>query len=207
MFNSAQKGHLGLIVLLLVLVLGAGSIFYFKSQNPKTVPSINITPENSTNPTTTEKPISNMANPFKTFSGKDLKISFKYPKDWFVNEKYFDLMITSYKTYIGEGRLPAKSDIRININEASLCQQTLDEDVEKGGCGEGVNTKNQVLSKEVKNYSGNEFITYKIKYPNSQPATFYYLKKGDQILQISKSPNPSQFEKEFEALIKSIQFN
>ena len=50
------------------------------------------------------------------------------------------------------------------------------------------------------------FYIYTIEDSREEQQTYYYLQKGDKILQISKEPDPSQFEKEFEEIINSITF-
>lgn len=143
---------------------------------------------------------------FKTHTSLDLKIYFQYPNGWYVDEKNGNVLITSYRTFIGEGKKAAANQVRLNITRAILCQKTLDEDVLLGGCGEGKNTKNEILSKDIEKVPSGSFITYKIKYPNGQLDTFYYLQHDDTILQISKQPDPSNFEKEFEDIVNSIRF-
>ncbi|MEK7534008.1 MAG: hypothetical protein AAB600_01595 [Patescibacteria group bacterium] len=143
---------------------------------------------------------------YLTYTSQDLKISFEYPRDWHVDEKDRSILIVSYATRIGKGSTPNKNQIKMFINSASLCQKSLDEDVLLGGCGEGENTKNEILSKDIKKAPSGLFIIYKIKYPTGQMDTFYYLQHYDTILQISKQPDPSQFEKEFEDIINSIRF-
>ena len=56
---------------------------------------------------------------------------------------------------------PKSNEIAIVLSQASLCQKTLDLDVLLGGCGEGQNSKNEVLSKDTKELTGGSFITYK----------------------------------------------
>lgn len=143
---------------------------------------------------------------FKTHTSQDLKISFQYLREWNVDEKNGNVLITSYRTFIGQGKKATTNQVRLNITRASLCQKTLDEDVLLGGCGEGKNTKNEVLSKDIKKVLSGSFIVYKIKYPTGQLDTSYYLQHEDVILQISKQPDPSQFEKEFEEIVNSITF-
>lgn len=145
---------------------------------------------------------------FNNHVSKDLRISFYYPNNWFLSEKDRDILIASYNTSIGEGSTPDKSQLKIFINNESLCQETLDKEVLLGGCGEGATANNEILSKEVKEFPAGLFITYKIKYPTGKPDTFYFLqqKHGDRIIQISKQPDPSQFEKEFNAIVESITF-
>ena len=142
----------------------------------------------------------------KTHTSEDLKLSFQYPKDWHVDDRYQKILLSNYQTSLNQNNQPQLGEIAITFKHASLCQKTLDEDVLLGGCGEGKNSKNEILSKTTKQVSAGSFITYAIRYPSGQGDTFYYLQQGDTILQISKQPDPSQFEKEFEAIINSIEF-
>ncbi len=140
------------------------------------------------------------------YTSNAINISFQYPQGWYVDEKNKKTVVTSYSSQIGDGIEPTERELRITIITASLCQPTLDEDVLKGGCGEEMHSRNTILSKSTKEYSGGTFITYAIQYSTGEKDTFYYLQKGDRILQISKQPDPSQFENEFEKIISSIEF-
>ena len=185
-----QQGHI-LIILIILLTIIVGIFIYSKSNQPS------IQPEKISQPT---------VSALKNYTSQSLKISFKYPKDWYMDDRYQKVLISNYQTSLNQNNQPKGNEIAVTIKHASLCQKTLDEDVLLGGCGEGQNSKNEILSKDTKNVSSGSFIIYKIKYPTGQKDTFYYLEKGNQILQISKQPYPSQFEKEFEDLINSIEF-
>lgn len=140
------------------------------------------------------------------YRSTDLKISFNYSKEWYIDDRDYNLLLTNYPTNQNRNEPPKTNQIEIQMHNASLCQPTLDQDVLLGGCGEGVNTKNEILSKDVKKVGDGLFTIYKIKYPTGKEATLYYLQKDERILQISKKPDPSMFEKEFEEIINSIKF-
>lgn len=202
-----QKGNTFIYLLAAALVfIGLGIFIKTQIISPKTA---------NYQTTTTNAPLLPSPNPsafqeipldLKTHISNDLKISFKYLSKWLVNEKNRDILVTSYVTNIGEGKLPDDNQIRITIDQASLCQKTLDEEVLKGGCGEGVNSENKILSKDIKELQSGTFSTYKIKYPSGQETTVYYLQKAERVLQITKNPDPSKLEKEFNDLINSIEF-
>lgn len=137
---------------------------------------------------------------------KDLKISLSYPRGWYVDDRYQSILLTNYQTSQNRDDKPIESQVRIMISNASLCQQSLDQEVLRGGCGEGKNTENQILAKEVKNLQSGLFITYQIRYPIGQEDIWYYLQSQNRIIQISKEPDPSQHEKEFEKIVNSIRF-
>ncbi len=141
-----------------------------------------------------------------SYTSKDLKLSFQYPNGWILDEKNREILIANYKTSLNQNNQPEIDQVAIIFDNASLCQPTLDEEVLKGGCGEGVNSRNTILSKTAKEYPGGSFIVYAIRYPTEQEDTFYYFQNADKILQISKQPDPSLFEKEFESIINSIRF-
>lgn len=143
---------------------------------------------------------------YKTYQSNDLKIIFNYPVKWYMQEKNREVMITSYETTMGDNLKPTSSQVKIFIDNASLCQPTLDQEIALGGCGEGLNTKNEILSKIVEKVPAGDFVSYAIKYPTGQDATLYYLKQKDRILHISKKPDPSVFEKDFKDIIYSIRF-
>lgn len=142
-----------------------------------------------------------------SYRSNDLRISFVYPNGWYVDEKEFDIILTSYQTKIGENRPPNTDQIKIFIDEFANCFPTLEEDLEKPGCGEGgAASRNTILSQDSKTLAGGQFHTYVIRQSNGETKTQYFLVNEEKILQISKQPDPSQFEKEFEEIVNSIRF-
>lgn len=137
---------------------------------------------------------------------KDLKISLSYPKGWYIDDRYRSILLTNYQTNQNRDDKPTESQIRVMISNASLCQQSLDQEVLRGGCREGEDTENQILAKKVKNLQSGSFITYRIRYPIGQEDIWYYLQSQNRIIQISKEPDPSKYEKEFEEIVNSIRF-
>ena len=188
-----RRGNI-IIILAIVISIAIGAVIYFglKSNNPPPKPTENITISGS-----------NLTN----YTSKDLKISFKYPQNWYVNEKNFSILITSYTTFIGEGKSPKKNEIKIDIDRASLCQSDIEKNLIFGGCGENQKILNQILNKEVKTNSyGITISKFVVKFPDNSQKTLYYLEKEDRIIQLTKQPDPSQFEKEFEEIVNSIKF-
>src|SRR3989344_3193089 len=78
----------------------------------------------------------------------DLKISLNYPKGWYIDDRYRSILLTNYETNQNRDDKPIESQIKIMISNASLCQPSLDLEVLRGGCGEGKDTENQILSRE-----------------------------------------------------------
>jgi len=144
---------------------------------------------------------------FKTHTSQDLKISFKYPKDWHIDDRYRKVLITNYETNLNRDDKPNRNQIEIVLNEFSNCFKTLDEDMIKPACGEGGPTsKNTIISKKSREIREGTFYKYVVKQSNGENITLYFLQNGNKILQLSKQPNPSQFEKEFDDIVNSITF-
>lgn len=164
-------------------------------------PQSNITPNSATSSSTKKD------NNLTTYTSKDLKISFEYPANWYLDEKDLEIMITSYKTKIGENKIPKDEEFKLFLSMTSLCQDSLEKNLIYGGCGENQKVLNVIQKKEISALSsGNTFYKLLVKYPDKSEIWSYYLEKGDKILQISKTPDPSQFEKEFEDLVNSVKF-
>lgn len=146
-------------------------------------------------------------DPTQIYTSKDLKISFAYPENWYVDEKDYDIMITSYQTVIGENKSPNPNEIKIFIDNFNGCHKTIEENLIDPACGEGGTKveKNKILSKEMRQANDGTFYKYKVQTPNTQ-FTYYLLQKSDKVLQIEKHPDPSQFEKEFEQIVNAIKF-
>ncbi len=141
------------------------------------------------------------------YTSQALKISFQYPKDWYVDEKDYSILLTSYKTRIGENMQPTNNQVRLDIDRFSGCHISIEENLKDPACGEGgPSKKSQILSKETRQTPGGTFYKYLILSSNGNKFTYYLLQKGDKILQISKKPDPSQFKKEFDQIINSIEF-
>ncbi len=139
----------------------------------------------------------------------DLKITLSYPGEWYIQEKDYSILISSYRTRIGENSRPSNDQAKIFIdNFNNGCHPTIEENLKDPGCGEGgPNIKpNEIFSKKVNQTPDGVFYKYITETPNGQRNTYYLLEKGDRILKISKEPDPSDYEKEFEEIINSIKF-
>ncbi len=143
----------------------------------------------------------------KTHTSQALKISFQYPKDWYVDDRYRKVLITNYKTNLNRDDKPSKDQMEIVLNEFSNCFKTLDEDMINPACGEGgLTKKNKIVSKTIKEVHGGSFYRYSIVTYSNQDLIYYFVQKGNRNIRISKQPDPSKFEKEFEELVGSIEF-
>lgn len=203
-----QSGKILLVLALLLLVLGAAVYFFLPGLNQRQL--INDTPGDAFPSYNNDKKNNENLNSLKDYSSEDLKISFKYPQKWFIEEKYYFIMITSYATKFSGNQQPTGEQVEIDIhNYNGGCHKTIDENLKDPACGEGGSKikPNEILSKETEDINGAKFYKYVMKYPSGKEQNFYFLEKGDIVLQIDKSPDPSQFESEFEQLIQSIQFN
>jgi len=196
-----QSGKIVLVLVLLLLILGATVYFFLpKLMRQNLENASNTVYKNSSEVTQSNEGV-------KNYLSKDLKMSFNYPRDWFVNEKNYFLMVTSYRTKIGENENPGNSQIEIAIHTLGGCHKTIDENLKDPSCGElGPKATNEIVSKETEDLNGGKFHKYLVKYPSGKEQKFYFLEKGDRILQIDKNPDPSVFDKEFEDIIKSIKF-
>lgn len=150
-------------------------------------------------------------NSIKTHVSQDLKISFQYPKDWNIDDRYHTVLLTNYVTSMNRNDHPNSNQIEIMIDRFNVgCHESIEENLKDPACGEGGPTvkPNEIVSKETLQKPGGTFYKYIIKYPSGKQQTFYLLQKTgtDKILQISKEPDPSQFEKEFDEIINSIKF-
>lgn len=141
-------------------------------------------------------------------TSKDLKISLFYPKDWHIQEKDFSILLASYETRIGQNSRPNTDQIKIFIDNFSGCHPTIEENLKDPACGEGGPSvrPNEIIVKESRQTQGGTFYKYVIQSPSNAQFTFYLLENGDRVLQISKEPDPSKFEKEFDEIINSIRF-
>ena len=203
MDRTAPKGNILILALVgaffLALLSVGAAVTYFKTK-----PNIPYRIQQQGTPT----PLSKGESPdFNNYTSDALKISFKYPSSWYVDEKNFSILITSYKTFIGEGKIAEGKDMQIDLDRVSLCQQNIEQNLIYGGCGENQKILNKILNKEIKaNLEGVTFSKFLVKFPDSSDKTLYYLEKGSIILQVTKHPDPSQFEKEFEEIVNSIKF-
>lgn len=145
---------------------------------------------------------------YLTHANDDFKILFNYPKDWYIDEKNFDILISSYPTYIGENSKPSLDQIKISIDGFSGCHPTIEENLKDPACGEGGPgvSLNEILSKDMRITEGGTFYKYVILTPNGEEFTFYILENEDTVLSISKQPDPSLHEEEFEKIVNSIRF-
>ena len=138
---------------------------------------------------------------------KDLKISLSYPNGWFIDDEDFSILLASYKTYIGQNSRPNPQQLKIFIDRFSNCFPSIEEDLRYPACGQREDGQaNEIVFKEIKDKSGGTYYKYVTRTPEDKELVYYFLEKGDKILQISKEPDPSQYEKEFEEIVNSIRF-
>lgn len=136
---------------------------------------------------------------------EDLKISLDYPKGWYVDDKNYSIIIKSYQISTSENSEFSKH-LKIDIDKISLCQETIEKNLIYGGCGENQEVLNKIISKDMKGTTDGILYKFTIQYPDNSQKTLYYIQNGERILQISKQPDPSQHEQEFEEIIESIRF-
>ena len=145
-----------------------------------------------------------------TYTNQDLKISFQYLREWYVDDRYRKILLTNYETNLNRDDKPSNNQIEILVDEFSGCHPDIEENLKDPACGEGGPSVqlNKILSKDVSQKKGGTFYTYVILSPDGREYTYYLLQKNnsDTILQISKQPDSSQFEREFENIINSITF-
>ncbi len=140
---------------------------------------------------------------------KDLKISLSYPRGWYVDDRYHSILLTDYKTNQNKNDKPTLNQIEVNIDNFNAgCHTSIEENLKDPACGEGGPQvkPNEIIFKEVKQISDAIYYKYIVKSPSGNQFTFYLLEKGDRVMQISKKPDPSQHEKEFEEIVSSIRF-
>lgn len=153
--------------------------------------------------------IQNSQSSTVSYASKDLKISLNYPKPWYIQEKDLDIMISSYNTRIGENSRPNSNQIKIFVDKFNAgCHPAIEENLKDPACGEGGPQvkPNEITSKEVKQVRGGTFFKYIVESPNGDKFTFYLLENNKRVLNISKKPDPSKFEEEFEEIVDSIRF-
>jgi len=186
-----RKGNSSLIIVILSAFLIIGVALYLAL-------STNVKPQ----------PIGSNPTDLQSYTSQDLGITFDYPKEWFVNEKGFDILITSYPTFFGENKITTNEQIELFIGFFSNCFPDYEQDLLYPGCGEGgEESKNTIVSKEGRSVQGGTFYKYVVKTPRNEEFIYYILYKDDKnILRINKKPDPSQFEKEFEEIVNSIKF-
>lgn len=141
-----------------------------------------------------------------TYTSKELNIAFTYPDNLFVKALSDRIIITNYKLGATNNYRPQEYEIEIQIAVID-CGIELDEQVRLNGCGAQANWKpTKILHKEVEELSSGTLSTYIILPPSSPEAVRYFLQKENQVLEISKEPRDSYFEKEFSQIINSITF-
>lgn len=196
MKTSTQRGNI-LIALLLFVVLAVGAFFLFK---PK-LPSNQIQPYTQPQAEKQGKAKADL----QKYTSKDLKISFNYPQDWYIEEGYPFILIASFQTSFQKDITPKENQIEIIIKEFSGCFPTLEEDLIDPACGQG-EVENKIISKDVRQTPGGEFLKYTLDSYDENQKIQYFFQKDGKILDIEKRPDPSQFEKEFEEIVNSIRF-
>ena|SRR3989344_2130465 len=203
-----QSGKIVLVLILLLLIAGAGVYFFlpgFKKESIiEQVPNPSITAKY---PNSQEAGESSGLS--KKYSSEDLKISFEYPTGWIIDDRYKEVLLANFTTSLNSNKVPKSNEVEIIIHSPGGCHATIEENLKDPSCGElGPNVKSyEILSKEIEDINGAKFYKYLVKNPEGKQQNFYFLEKGDRILQIDKKPDPSMFEKEFKEIIKSIRFN
>jgi len=195
MNRNPTRGSTLVLSLVFAVVFTAIIIFFIKFKSGL------IPPPSQNSQSSTE------TSDFKSYTSQDLGISFKYPKDWFVNEKDYEIMLTSYETEFGENRSPGNNQLKMFINMFSNCFPDYEKDLIYPGCGEGGEaSKNTIISKEGRPVQAGTFYKYVVRTPRNDEFVYYILYKDDKnIFQVEKHPDPSQFEKEFEEIVNSIK--
>lgn len=194
-----------LIILAIVLAVAIGTSLYIKTKQASLIQF-----KQNTTPTVqpSEQKEITEDEQLKSYKSRDLKISFRYSKEWFLDEQYPMILLTNYKTNLNRDDKPNNDQIEILLSNFSGCFSSIEENLIDPACGEGglAVKKNEILSKETKQTSGGTFYKYLIATPKGNRLTYYLLEKDGRVLQLSKQPDPSQFEKEFEEIIDSIEF-
>ena len=188
-----KKNNILTIAIIAILII-AGLVIFSRY---KKISPINTSP--------TKTAIINIQE-LKKHTSQDLKISFEYPNDWYVDDRNYTVLLTNYLTSLNSNDHPNSNQIEIIIREASLCQDTIEKNLIYGGCGENQKILNKILNKQIQALSSGAFYKYTVQYPGHPEQMFYFLQKGDNILKLSKQPDPSQFEKEFDDIVNSITF-
>lgn len=197
MEKSAHRGNVLVIVLIVSILVFAG-IAYLRFLKNSSITNEKTQPVNIASPSPNNQKL-------KSYTSQNLKISFKYPKDWYVEDEYPSILISNFKSSLHKNFDLKKDQIEILVNNLSKCFPTLEEDLIKPACGQGA-VENKIISKEVIKAPGGEFLKYKLDSPDEYQRIQYFFQKGEKILQIEKHPDPSQFEKEFEEIVASIEF-
>lgn len=151
--------------------------------------------------------IINKENNLTKYVSEDLNIKLDYPSSFFIKDLGYRILITNYELIKNINYRPRQDEIEIQISIHNNCKISLDEEMRIGNCfAEGNFIPNEILSKQVKELTYTTLFIYTIKQPSSPQRTRYILKSGDKMIEISKSPDPSLFENEFEEIISSITF-
>ncbi len=193
-----QSGKVVLVLVLFILLASVGGYLYFSSVNKDIKTEQTVEETRSTE-------VTNAEQSDQSYTSGDLKISFKYPNSWVIDDRYFEILIASFDTNLNTNKIPDANEVEIIIHNARGCHETIDENLEDPSCGEA-DGRNVIISKETEDLNGMMFYKYLVKYPSEKEQEFYFLEKGDRILQIDKNPDPFMFEEEFNNIVKSIKF-
>jgi len=156
-------------------------------------------------------PISPAVSNFKSYTSLDLMIKFEYPKTWYLNERFNDIIITTYN-YLpgGKNPTPTSEQLLLFIHQYFLCFPTIEENLIDNSCGErGSEYRRTIVSKESRVAAGGTFYKYLVKLSDAEGGkiiTYYFLKKRDQILLLELQSGLSKYQKEFDNLVDSIEF-
>lgn len=201
MNKTALRGNILLIVLVFIAVLIA-AVTYFKLYQK--IPQIT-----QNKPTSIQEPgkKDTESDQLKSYTSRNLQIAFTYSKGWYIDDQYPFILVTNYPSSLNQDQSPRANQIEILISIFNGCHNTIEENLIDPACGEGGSSvsKNKIISKEMRQTDGGNFYKYIVETPNKN-FTYHLFAKGDQVLQIEKHPDPSQFEKEFEEIIDSIKF-
>jgi uncharacterized protein YxeA len=194
-----NKGNLS-IILIIIVALIIGALIYFKSNK-----EIFTLFRQETTPATQEQKKNTLEEQLQSYSSQDLKISFKYPKAWYIDDEYPFVLISNFKSSLHQDVEVKDNQVEVFIKEFSGCFPTLEEDLIDPACGQG-KQKNKIISKEVNETPDGEFLKYTLDSHDENQRIQYFFQKGNRILDIEKRPDPSQFEEEFEEIVNSIKF-
>lgn len=138
---------------------------------------------------------------------EDLKISLTYPKGWYIDDRYQSILLTNYETNQNERNEPSSNQVKIYISNFSSCFPSIEEDLRYPACGENkLDGPDEIVSRDIEKTKGGTFHKYITRTPRKDEIIYYLLENGDRTIEISKEPDPSKFEKEFEEIINSMNF-
>lgn len=193
-----QSGRAVFILITLIFFVGVAYLFFEPFLNSNTLNTSTVEQD------TQEREEDELG--LVSYTSEEMKLSFKYPKEWLVNEKNYDIMITSFPTKFGDNMQPLANEIKLFMSSPNGCHETIDENLKDPACGEMGEVRNEIANKEIENLGDMKFYKYLVRYSNGKEHRFYFLEKGERVIQIDKSPEPSIYDEEFDQIVRSIKF-